>query len=86
MFHLTWYVVVGLVAGFVAQSFMHVPLPLFWTLVLGLAGSLVAGFVSHLLIRPRPGTQFHLAGLVFSIAGAVLVLLLWNRMNFHLLT
>ena len=84
MFHLFWYVIVGLIAGFVAKSVMHLHLTLFWTIVIGLVGSIVAGFVTHLFIRPREGAQFHPAGIIFSILGALLVLFLWNKLNLHL--
>jgi uncharacterized membrane protein YeaQ/YmgE (transglycosylase-associated protein family) len=83
MFHLIWYIIVGLVAGFAAKSVMHLHLTLLWTTVLGLIGSIVAGFVTHLFIRPRPGAQFHPAGIIFSILGALLVLFVWSKLNLH---
>ena len=81
MFHLIWYIIVGLIAGFAAKSVMHLHLTLLWTIVLGLIGSLVAGFVTHLFIRPRAGAQFHPAGIIFSILGALLVLFVWSKLN-----
>ncbi len=41
MLHLVWYIIIGLIAGFAAKSAMHLRLPLAWTIVLGLVGSLV---------------------------------------------
>jgi len=83
MFHLIWYIIVGLIAGFLAKSVMHLHLTLLWTIVLGLIGSIVAGFVTHLFIRPREGAQFHPAGIIFSILGALLVLCVWSKLNLH---
>jgi uncharacterized membrane protein YeaQ/YmgE (transglycosylase-associated protein family) len=83
MFHLVWYIIVGLIAGFAAKSVMHLHLTLLWTIVLGLIGSIVAGFVTHLFIRPREGAQFHPAGIIFSILGALLVLFVWSKLNLH---
>ena len=83
MFHLIWYIIVGLVAGFAAKSVMHLDLTLLWTIVLGLVGSIVGGFVTHLFIRPREGAQFHPAGIIFSILGALLVLFVWSKLNLH---
>ena len=83
MFHLVWYIIVGLIAGFAAKSVMHLHLTLLWTIVLGLIGSIVAGFVTHLFIRPRQGAQFHPAGIIFSILGALLVLFVWSKLNLH---
>jgi len=36
MFHLIWYVLIGLIAGVIAKSVMHVHMTIFWTIVLGI--------------------------------------------------
>lgn len=84
MLHLIWYVVVGLIAGFVAKSLMHTHLTLLWTIVLGIVGSIIGGAVTHLFSRPSEGSRFHPAGLIFSILGAILVLYLWHRFKLRL--
>jgi uncharacterized membrane protein YeaQ/YmgE (transglycosylase-associated protein family) len=84
MLHLIWYIIVGLIAGFVAKSVMHMHLTLLWTIVLGIIVSLVGGLVTHLFLRPREGAQFHPAGIIFSILGAILVLFLWYKLKLHL--
>jgi len=84
MLHLIWYLIVGLIAGLVANSAMHTHLTLLWDLVLGIIGSLVGGFVTHLFARPRSGSSFHPAGIIFSILGALLVLFLLTKINLHL--
>jgi uncharacterized membrane protein YeaQ/YmgE (transglycosylase-associated protein family) len=84
MLHLIWYIIVGLIAGFVAKKAMHVHLPLLWTIGLGIVGSLIGGLVSHLFMRPKEGASFHPAGIIFSILGALLVLFLWIKLNLHL--
>jgi uncharacterized membrane protein YeaQ/YmgE (transglycosylase-associated protein family) len=84
MFHLIWYVIVGLIAGFVAKSVMHMHLTLVWTIVLGIVGSIVGGCVTHMFSRPKPGAQFHPAGIIFSILGALLVLFVWYKLKLHL--
>jgi uncharacterized membrane protein YeaQ/YmgE (transglycosylase-associated protein family) len=83
MFHLIWYIIVGLIAGFAAKSVMHLHLTLPWTIGLGLVGSIVAGLATHLFIRPREGAQFHPAGIIFSFLGALLVLFVWSKLNLH---
>ena len=83
MLHLIWYLIVGLIAGLVAKSVMHLQLPLLGTLVLGIVGSIVAGFITHLFIRPKGEGLFHPAGIIFSILGALLVLFLWTKLNVH---
>jgi uncharacterized membrane protein YeaQ/YmgE (transglycosylase-associated protein family) len=47
MFHLIWYILIGLIAGVIAKSIMHVHLTLIWTNVLGIIGSIVGGAVTH---------------------------------------
>jgi len=82
MFHLLWYIIVGLVAGYAAKSVMHMHLSLTWTIVLGVIGSIIGGAVTHLFYPPSAGGRFHPGGLIVSILGAILVLFLWYK--FHL--
>ena len=39
MFHILWYLIIGLLAGVISKSVMHVHMTLFWTLVLGVIGA-----------------------------------------------
>ena len=73
MFHLIWYVLVGLLAGVIAKSVMHAHMTIFWTIVLGIIGSIIGGAVTHMFMRPK-NERFHPAGLIFSTLGAILVL------------
>lgn len=80
MFGFLWWLIIGLVAGALAR--LLVPgkqaMGLVVTMVLGLIGSLIGGFISSLLFdydARDPG--FHSAGLVMSTIGAVLVLALY---------
>ena len=82
MFHLLWYLIIGLLAGLISKSVLHVHMSLMWTIVLGIVGSLLGGCVTHLLSRPR-NERYHPAGLIFSTLGAILVLFICNRLNIH---
>ena len=73
MFHLVWYILVGLIAGVIAKSVMHVHMLLIWTIVLGIIGGLLGGAVTH-LFAPPSSERFHPAGLILSSLGAILVL------------
>ena len=75
MLHLLWYIIVGLIAGFVAKSVMHLHMSIFWTTVLGLVGSILGGFITHLFDRPKPEANYHPSGIIVSII--VALLLLW---------
>ena len=75
-----WWLIIGLVAGGLARLFIPGPQPMgiFITMILGLVGSLVGGFLSSLLFGydvAEPG--IHAAGLIMSTVGAVIVLALY---------
>ena len=78
MFHLIWYVVVGFVVGLVARAILpgadH--MGLIATTVVGLVGSIVGGYLGHLIHAPAPGSRFHRAGFFLSIVGAIVLLLI----------
>jgi Transglycosylase associated protein len=42
----------------------------FWTIVLGIIGSIIGGAVTHMFSHPTTG-RFHPAGLIFSTLGAI---------------
>jgi len=77
MFAFIGWMIVGLVAGALARLLMpgRQPMGLFLTMVLGLVGSLIGGFISSLIFGydPRdPG--IHAGGLIMSTIGAILTL------------
>jgi uncharacterized membrane protein YeaQ/YmgE (transglycosylase-associated protein family) len=80
MFHLLWYIVVGLIAGVVAKSVLHVHMLLLWTIVLGIIGGLLGGAITH-LFAPPTSERFHPAGIILSTLGAILVLYICIKMG-----
>jgi uncharacterized membrane protein YeaQ/YmgE (transglycosylase-associated protein family) len=82
MFHLIWYILIGLISGIIAKSVMHVHMTIFWTIVLGIIGSIIGGAVTHILWRPT-NNRYHPAGLIFSTLGAILVLFICYKLNIH---
>jgi uncharacterized membrane protein YeaQ/YmgE (transglycosylase-associated protein family) len=83
MFHLIWYILIGLLSGVIAKSVMHVHLTMFWTIAVGIIGSLIGGGVMHMLFQSR-NERFHPAGLIFSTLGAILLLYICYKLNIHL--
>ena len=77
-------VVVGLIAGALAR--LIVPgkqhLSILMTIVLGVVGSFVGGFLGYLLFH-KDGAEGFLqpSGIIGSIIGAVIVLLIWTRVG-----
>ncbi len=77
MFHIIWYVILGFVVGLTARAILpgadH--MGFIATTGVGIAGSIIGGYIGHLVHKPAPGAKFHPAGLLLSIVGAVLLLL-----------
>jgi uncharacterized membrane protein YeaQ/YmgE (transglycosylase-associated protein family) len=77
-------VVVGLIAGAVARlvvpgkQTMSIPV----TIAFGIVGSFLGGFLGFLLFRSGAGTGFlQPAGIIGSIIGAIIVLLIWTQVG-----
>lgn len=75
MFHIIKMLVIGLIVGIIAR-FVYpgpVPLSLGLSILLGIAGSYVAGLLG-LLLHPNSGKPLHPAGFFYSIVGAVIII------------
>jgi uncharacterized membrane protein YeaQ/YmgE (transglycosylase-associated protein family) len=75
------FLVIGLIAGFIARALVPGPDPMGWlgTMILGIVGSFVGGTLAALIFG---GTlALSAAGLVGSIIGAIIVLLIWRAMG-----
>lgn len=73
-------IVIGLIAGAIAR--LLVPgkqnLSIGMTILLGIVGSFVGGFLGFLLFHSDPaGGFFQPAGIIGSIIGSIIVLILW---------
>ena len=76
--HLIWMCIIGLIAGALAKLIMPGKDPggILVTMLLGIAGSVVAGFLGRVLGWYEPGEG---AGLIMSILGAILILALYRK-------
>ncbi len=75
------FLIIGLIAGFIARALVPGPDPMGWigTMILGIVGSFVGGTLAALLFG---GTlELSATGLVGSIVGAIIVLLVWRAMG-----
>jgi uncharacterized membrane protein YeaQ/YmgE (transglycosylase-associated protein family) len=76
--------IIGLIVGIVARFFYPgaVPIGMIASIVLGIAGSYLAGLIGG-LIHKREGGGLHPAGFVYSVLGAM-VLIFVARNVLHL--
>ena len=77
MFGFIGWIIIGLVAGLLARLIMPGRQAMGWvmTIVLGLVGSLVGGFLSTAIFGAERGDgMFNTAGLVMSTVGALIAL------------
>ena len=75
------FLIVGLIAGFIARALVPGPDPMGWlgTMILGIIGSFVGGTLAALLFG---GTlDISAAGLIGSVIGSIIVLLIWRAMG-----
>jgi len=76
--HYVWMVIVGFVVGLIARAVMpgEQKLGLIMTAVLGIVGSLVAGFIGQALGWYQAGQG---AGFIGSLVGALIVLFVYMK-------
>lgn len=74
---IVWMLIIGLIVGAIAKFLMPGSDPggIFITILLGIAGSLVATFLGRALGFYGPGAP---AGFIMSVVGAVLLLMLYR--------
>jgi uncharacterized membrane protein YeaQ/YmgE (transglycosylase-associated protein family) len=82
MLSFIWWLIVGLVAGGLARLIMpgKDAMSLLSTLLLGIAGSIVGGLVSWAIWGVET-EGFRPGGLLLSLIGAILLLLVWRTMK-----
>ncbi|MFZ3330300.1 MAG: GlsB/YeaQ/YmgE family stress response membrane protein [Candidatus Acidiferrales bacterium] len=77
MLSLLWEAIIGLIVGALAKLFMPGKDPggIWITMALGIAGSIVATYLGQLIGWYRAGQS---AGFIMSIAGAILLLIIYR--------
>src|SRR5256714_14309562 len=78
-----WIIVIGFVAGIIARLLSpgpNNPTGFILTTVLGIAGSFLATFLGQMVGWYRPDQG---AGFIAATIGAILVLVIWNRLVAH---
>jgi uncharacterized membrane protein YeaQ/YmgE (transglycosylase-associated protein family) len=82
MFHIFWVMIIGLIVGAFAKLIMpgRDPGGIIVTMLLGIAGALVGGFVGRALGLYGPGQS---AGFIVSLLGAILLLAIYRVVIGH---
>ena len=77
---IVWFLLIGLIAGLVARGIVpgKDAMGIIPTIVLGVVGSFVGGFLAALFTGNKV-LDFNTTGLLLSIVGAVVALLIYNR-------
>lgn len=77
-------IVIGLIAGALARLIVpgHQNISILMTIVLGIIGSFVGGFLGFLIFqRDAMDGFFQPAGIIGSVIGAIIVLLIYTRVS-----
>ena len=77
-------IIIGLIAGALARLIVpgkqDLSIPM--TILLGIVGSFVGGFLGYLLFHKDASEGFlQPAGIIGSVIGAIIALLIWNRVG-----
>jgi uncharacterized membrane protein YeaQ/YmgE (transglycosylase-associated protein family) len=77
---IVWFLIVGLIAGLLARALVpgKDAMGILPTLVLGVIGSFVGGAIAA-LFTDRKVLDFNTSGILLSIVGAIVALLVYNR-------
>ena len=80
---LLWMLLIGLVSGAIARALVPGKDPMAWwqTLLLGVVGSYVGGFVGSLFPGGRSPLELGPSNIILSVVGAIIALLVWRRVK-----
>ena len=83
IFHVLWSIITGFFIGLIARAILpgSNKMGFIATVVLGILGSLVGGFIGGVISKPPEGSKFHPAGFLMSVIGAIVLLLLWSSIR-----
>jgi uncharacterized membrane protein YeaQ/YmgE (transglycosylase-associated protein family) len=81
MLHIVWSIILGFIAGAIANFIMHTHMGFIMTTLLGIVGSIIGGLIARIFSIPPEGSPFHPAGLILSVIGAIIVLFIVGKLS-----
>lgn len=80
---LIWLLIIGLVAGLLARAIVpgKDSMGILATILLGVVGSFVGGLIGALFSSDRSVTDLSTSGLILSIVGAIVALLIYRQVR-----
>ncbi|MGV7976990.1 MAG: GlsB/YeaQ/YmgE family stress response membrane protein [Anaerolineaceae bacterium] len=74
-------ILVGIIAGYVAAKLLKINVSFLIAMLLGIAGSILGGWVTSLILGVDLTSGFNLTTILVSIGGAVLVVFLYRLLK-----
>jgi uncharacterized membrane protein YeaQ/YmgE (transglycosylase-associated protein family) len=77
---ISW-IVLGAIAGFLANMIMGGGEGVLGTIILGIVGAVVGGYLAEAVFHKGDVTGVNVESIVIAVAGAVVVLFAWRTLN-----
>lgn len=72
------WIVLGAIAGFIANMIMGTRDGVVMTVILGIVGALVGGFLAQTLLNKGDVTGVNIESIVIAVIGAIVVVFVWR--------
>ena len=77
---ISW-IVLGAIAGFLANMLVGGREGLVGTIILGIVGAVVGGYIAETVFHKGDVTGVNIESIVIAVLGAILVLFVWRALN-----
>ena len=74
---ISW-IVLGAIAGFIANMIMGSREGVLWTIILGIVGAVVGGYLAESVFHKGDVTGVNIESIVIAVIGAIVVLFVWR--------